>query len=31
MTTYGHNTLNQLTAIGGSGGVKTVIVRGDTS
>ena len=30
MTTYGHNSLNQLTAIGGSGGVKTVIVRGDT-
>jgi RHS repeat-associated protein len=31
MTTYGHNNLNQITAIGGSGGVKTVIVRGDTS
>ena len=31
MTTYGHNSLNQLTAIGGSGGVKTVVVRGDTS
>lgn len=31
MTTYGHNSLNQLTAIGGSGGVKTVVVRGETS
>ena len=30
MTSYGHNTLNQLTAIGGSAGVKTVIVRGIT-
>jgi RHS repeat-associated protein len=31
MTTYGHNSLNQLTAIGGSGGTKTVIVRGETT
>ncbi len=30
MTSYSHNTLNQLTAIGGSGGVKTLIVRGNT-
>jgi RHS repeat-associated protein len=31
MTTYGHNSLNQLTASGGSGGTKTVIVRGETT
>ena len=30
MTTYAHNNLNQLTAIGGSAGAKQVIVRGDT-
>jgi len=30
MTSYSHNTLNQITAIGGSGGLKTVIVRGNT-
>ncbi len=30
MTTYSHNTLNQLTSIGGAGGVKPVMVRGDT-
>ncbi len=31
MTTYSHNNLNQITGIGGSGGVKQVIVRGQTS
>ena len=31
MTTYIHNNLNQLTAIGGSGGVKQVSVRGGTN
>lgn len=31
MTTYTHNNLNQLTGIGGSGGVKQVVVRGDTN
>ncbi len=31
MTTYAHNSLNRITAIGGSGGVKTVVVRGETS
>jgi hypothetical protein len=31
MTNYGHNSLSQLTAIGGSGGTKTVIVLGETS
>ena len=31
MTTYSHNNLNQITGIGGSGGVRQVIVRGQTS
>jgi hypothetical protein len=31
MTTYSSNNLNQLTGIGGSGGVKQVIVRGGTN
>ncbi len=31
MTTYSHNNLNQITGIGGSGGVKQVIVRGQTN
>ena len=31
MPTYSHNNLNQITGIGGSGGVKQVIVRGQTN
>ena len=31
MTTYSHNSLNPITGIGGSGGVKQVIVRGETN
>jgi RHS repeat-associated protein len=31
MTTYSHNNLNQITGIGGSGGMKQVIVRGQTN
>jgi len=31
MTTYSHNNLNQITGIGGSGGVRQVIVRGETN
>ncbi|MEO5912603.1 MAG: RHS repeat-associated core domain-containing protein [Luteolibacter sp.] len=30
MTTYTHNNLNQIDGIGGSAGVKTVVVRGNT-
>ena len=31
MTTYSHNNLNQLTGIGGTAGVRQVIVRGETN
>jgi len=31
MTPYSHNSLNQITALGGSSGVRSVSVRGSTS
>ena len=31
MTPYSHNSLNQITALGGSSGARTVSVRGSTS